>query len=505
MAEPRGGAAQTAIRPAVLVGALGALFTASVTNTIIGIALPTIAGDLGGQDQVAWVASATLLTMTAATPVWGKAADRRGPRPLLLAAIAVFVAGSLVAGTAGGMAWLIVGRAVQGVGAGGILALVNALVAVLVPARERGRYTAWFGAAFGVASVGGPLFGGVLVAAPGLGWRWCFLAVVPVAAAAAVLVRRAPHRRPERPTLPADHLGAVLIAATVAGLVLLLSAGGVAWPWASAGTLGLGAGVALLAVAAVVRARRAADPVLPPRLLRVRTFALACATSVLLGTVMFGAVIYLPQYLQVVRGHGPTAAGLLMLPLVGAMIVTIALTGRAIVRTGRWKVFPVTGCALLVAGSALLAGLEPDTPPLLLATAMAVLGSGTGMTQQVLVLVAQDSVGAQDVGVAGSAATSTRMLGGALGVAAFGALIAARLRSDLPAALASAGLPADAGALRRLLGTPAEIAALPAPLADAVRTSYTAGLRTVFLACVPIAALALLAVLLTRESALGTR
>ena len=172
MAELSTGPARAAIRPAVLAGAVVALFTASVTNTIIGIALPTIAGDLGGQDQVAWVASAALLTMTAATPVWGKAADRRGPRPLLLAAIAVFVAGSLVAGAAPSMAWLIAGRAVQGVGAGGILALTNALVAVEVPARERGRFTAWFGAAFGVASVGGPLFGGVLVAAPGLGWRW---------------------------------------------------------------------------------------------------------------------------------------------------------------------------------------------------------------------------------------------------------------------------------------------------------------------------------------------
>ncbi len=505
MSDLRAGPGRAAVRPAVLAGALVALFTASVTNTIIGIALPTIAGDLGGQDQVAWVASAALLTMTAATPVWGKAADRRGPRPLLLAAIAVFVAGSIVAGVAGGMAWLVAGRAVQGVGAGGILALTNALIAVLVPARERGRYTAWFGAAFGVASVGGPLFGGVLVAAPGLGWRWCFLGVVPVAVVAAVLVRRAPHHPPARRTLPADHLGAALIAATVAGLVLLLSAGGVAWPWASPGTVTLGLAVAALAAAAALRAQRAADPVLPPRLLRVRTFTLACVTSVLLGTVMFGAVIYLPQYLQVVRGHGPTAAGLMMLPLVGAMIVTTALVGRAIAATGRWKVFPAVGCGLMVAGSALLAGLDPATPPGLLATAMAVLGAGIGMTQQVLVLVAQDTVGPEDLGVAGSAATFTRMLGGALGVAAFGALITARLRSDLPAALAAAGLPADGDALRRLLGTPAEIAALPAPLVDAVRTSYTAGLQTVFLACVPIAALALLAVLLTRETALGTR
>lgn len=503
MAELR--TARAVIRPAVLAGALVALFTASVTNTIIGIALPTIAGDLGGQDQVAWVASAALLTMTAATPVWGKAADRRGPRPLLLAAITVFVAGSLVAGAATTMAWLVVGRAVQGIGAGGILALTNALIAVLVPARERGRYTAWFGAAFGVASVGGPLFGGVLVAAPGLGWRWCFLGVVPVAALAAALVLRAPHHPPQRRAVPADHLGAVLVAATVAGLVLLLSAAGTAWPWASPETAALGLVVAALAAATVLRARRAADPVLPPRLLRVRTFALACVTSVLMGAVMFGAVVYLPQYLQVVRGHGPAVAGLLMLPLVGAMIVTTALVGRAIVHTGRWKVFPAVGCGLMLAGSALLAGLDPATPPALLATAMALLGTGIGMTQQVLVLVAQDSAGPEDLGVAGSAATSTRMLGGALGVAAFGALIADRLRSDLPAVLSAAGLPTDAGAVRRLLGTPAEIAALPTELADAVRSSFAAALQTVFLACVPIAALALLAVLLTRETALGTR
>ncbi|OLT05189.1 hypothetical protein BJF90_19865 [Pseudonocardia sp. CNS-004] len=297
----------------------------------------------------------------------------------------------------------------------------------------------------------------------------------------------------------------MLVAATVAGLVLLLSAAGTAWPWASPETAALGLVVAALAAATVLRARRAADPVLPPRLLRVRTFALACVTSVLMGAVMFGAVVYLPQYLQVVRGHGPAVAGLLMLPLVGAMIVTTALVGRAIVHTGRWKVFPAVGCGLMVAGSALLAGLDPATPPAQLATAMALLGTGIGMTQQVLVLIAQDSAGPEDLGVAGSAATSTRMLGGALGVAAFGALIADRLRSDLPAVLSAANLPSDTGAVRRLLGTPAEIAALPTELADAVRTSFAAALQTVFLACVPIAALALLAVLLTRETALGTR
>ncbi|WP_446048058.1 MFS transporter, partial [Streptomyces olivaceus] len=217
----------------VLSGALAALFVGSLTNTIVGIALPTIAGELGGQDQVPWVASAALLTMTVATPLWGKAADRKGPRPLLLAALGVFVAGSLVAGCAPEMSVLIAGRALQGVGAGGVLALTNALVAGLVPARRRGLYTGWFGVAFGTASVAGPLVGGLLVGLPGLGWRWCFLGVIPVALAAALLVRLAPHRVPDAPRGGVDVLGGALLAACASTLVLLLSAGGRAWPWPS--------------------------------------------------------------------------------------------------------------------------------------------------------------------------------------------------------------------------------------------------------------------------------
>lgn len=489
--------------PAVLAGALVALFTGSLTNTIIGIALPTIAGELGGQDRVAWVAAAALLTMTAATPVWGKLADRRGSRPMLLAAIALFVAGSLAAGLAPTMGWLIAGRAVQGAASGGILACANALVAVLVPARERGRYTGWFGLSFGTASVAGPLLGGLLVTPAGPGWRWCFLGVVPVTLVAAALVRLAPDRRPDRRDTPLDHLGAALLALAAGGLVVLLSAGGVAWPWSSPATPVLAGAVVVSTLLAVLREQRAADPILAPRLFRSRTSTIACATSLLVGTVMFGGIIYLPQFLQVVHGHDAMTAGLLMLPQVGTMIVASAVVGRLIVRTGRWKRFPAAGCALLVAGLAVLAPLTPATPAWQVAAGMALLGAGTGLTQQVLVLAAQDAVGPGDVGVAGSSATFARTLGGAVGVAAFGALIAARLRADLPAALTAAGLPATDDDVRRLLGTPAQVAALPAPLADAVRASYTHGLALVFLATLPVAVLALVAVLLVRETALG--
>ncbi|MFD2399691.1 MFS transporter [Prauserella oleivorans] len=336
--------------PAVLSGALVALFVGSLTNTIVGIALPTIAGELGGQDQVPWVASAALLTMTVSTPLWGKAADRRGPRPLLLAALGVFVAGSVLAGCAPDMGTLIAGRAVQGAAAGGMLALTNTLIAGLVPARQRGRYTGWFGVSFGVASVAGPLIGGLLVGLPGLGWRWCFLGVVPVAVLAAGLVRLAPHSKPAEPRGTVDVLGGTLFAAAATGLVVLLSAGGRAWPWPSWPTVAFGLGVAALTTLAVLHERRAADPILPPRLFRARTFSVACATGFLLGAVMFGGIIYLPQYLQVVRGHDATTAGLLMLPQIGTMIVASTLSGYLISRTGRWKLFPVAGCALLTAG-----------------------------------------------------------------------------------------------------------------------------------------------------------
>lgn len=489
--------------PAVLAGALVALFTGSLTNTIIGIALPTIAGELGGQDRVAWVAAAALLTMTAATPVWGKLADRRGPRPMLLAAIALFVLASLVAGIAPTTGWLIAGRALQGAASGGILACANALVAVLVPARERCRYTGWFGLSFGTASVAGPLIGGLLVGPAGPGWRWCFLGVAPVAVVAALLLRLAPDHRPAPRSTPLDHLGAALLALAAGGLVVLLSAGGVAWPWSSPITAVLAGAVAVIGAAAVLRERRAPDPILPPRLFRVRTFTIACATSLLVGTVMFGGVIYLPQFLQVVHGHDAMTAGLLMLPQIGTMIVASAVVGRLIVATGRWKRFPAIGCVLLVAGLAVLAPLTPATPAWQVATGMALLGAGTGLAQQVLVLAAQNSVGAGDVGVAGSSATFTRTLGGAIGVAAFGALIGARLRADLPPALAAAGLPATDDDVRRLLGTPAQVAALPPPLAYAVRASYTHGLQLVFIATLPVAVLALVAVLFVRETALG--
>ncbi|MFI6024829.1 MFS transporter [Amycolatopsis magusensis] len=487
----------------VLAGALVALFTGSLTNTIIGIALPTIAGELGGQDQVAWVAAAALLTMTAATPVWGKLADRRGPRPMLLAATALFVVASLVAGLAPSMGWLVAGRALQGAASGGILACANALVAVLVPARERGRYTGWFGLSFGTASVAGPLLGGLLVTPGGPGWRWCFLGVVPVTVVAALLIRLAPDRRPSPPRAPLDHLGAALLALAAGGLVVLLSAAGVAWPWPSPATFALGTAVLITALLAVWRELRAVDPILPPRLFRSRTFTIACTTGLLVGTVMFGGIIYLPQFLQVVHGHGAMAAGLLMLPQLGTMIITSAVTGRLIARTGRWKRFPAAGCALLVAGLAVLAPLSTTTPAWQVAAGMALLGAGTGLTQQVLVLAAQDAVDPGDVGVASSSATFTRTLGGAVGVAAFGALIAARLRADLPAALDAAGLPATDEAVRRLLGTPAQVAALPPPLADAVRESYTHGLQLVFLITLPIAVLALLAISFVRETALG--
>ena len=286
-----------------------------------------------------------------------------------------------------------------------------------------------------------------------------------------------------------------MLAAGTSGLVVLLSAGGRAWPWSSWPSVALGGGVLLLAAAGVRHERRAADPILPPRLFTRPGLAVACATSFLVGAVMFGGVIYLPQYLQVVRGHDATSAGLLMLPQVGTMIAASALSGYLINRTGRWKVFPVVGCALVTAGAVLLSPIAPDTSPWWLAGAMAVLGLGTGLTQQVLVLVAQNAVDTGDVGVAGAVVTFSRTLGGAVGVAAFGAMISARLRSGLPPGQDS----------RALLGTPEAVAALPAQVADSVRASYTAGLASVFLVAVPLAVAALAAVLLVRATPLAPR
>ncbi|SDT17966.1 drug resistance transporter, EmrB/QacA subfamily [Actinopolymorpha singaporensis] len=481
------------------------LFVSSLSGTVVGTALPTIVGDLGGQDQLAWVASATLLTTTVSTPLWGKISDLYGRKPLMQAAIAVFVVTSALAGLSQTMGEMIAARAGQGVGAGGLMALSQAIMADIVSPRERGRYSGYLGASFGVATVAGPLIGGFLVDGPG--WRWCFYVGIPIAVVASVVLQKTLDLPRERRETRIDWLGATVITGSVTSLLLLASLGGKEFDWVSGWSLLLAALAVAGLVAAVLVERRAAEPILPPGLFRNPTFNLTGAAGFFTGFAMFGAMIYLPQYLQVVRGQSPTASGLLTFPLVVGMLSVSVLSGRAITKWGRWKVFPLVGLALVGIGTALLATLRVDTPMVAVCGYMLVFGAGLGFTMQVLILAVQNTSERRDLGIATSASTFFRSMGGAVGVAVFGAVLSSRLTSAIPELLAEHGVRArpTGDSLTPHLGTPAEIARLSEPLRSVVREGFTLGLDRIYLLAVPLVVLAFLAVLAVREVPLRGR
>ncbi|MET9022748.1 MDR family MFS transporter [Actinopolymorpha sp. NPDC004070] len=481
------------------------LFVSSLSGTVVGTALPTIVGDLGGQDQLAWVASATLLTTTVSTPLWGKLSDLYGRKPLMQVSIAVFVVTSALAGLSQSMGEMIAARAGQGIGAGGLMALSQAIMADIVSPRERGRYSGYLGASFGVATVAGPLIGGFLVDGPG--WRWCFYVGIPIAVLASVVLQKTLHLPRERRNTRIDWLGATVITGSVTSLLLLASLGGKEFGWVSGWSLLLAAISVGGLVAAVLVERRAAEPILPPRLFRNPTFNLTGTAAFFTGFAMFGAMIYLPQYLQVVRGQSPTASGLLTFPLVVGMLSVSVLSGRAITKWGRWKVFPLVGLTLVGIGTGLLATLRVDTPMVAVCAYMLVFGAGLGFTMQVLILAVQNTSERRDLGIATSASTFFRSMGGAVGVAVFGAVLSSRLTSAIPELLAEHGVRArpSGGSSAPHLGTPAEIARLSEPLRSVVREGFTLGLDRIYLLAVPLVVLAFLAVLAVREVPLRGR
>lgn len=485
----------------VMSGLMLGMLVAALGQTVVATALPTIVGELGGQDQLAWVVSATLLTSTASTPLWGKLSDLYGRRPLFQAAIVVFLVGSVLCGLSQTMGQLIGFRAVQGLGIGGLMALSQAILGDIVSPRERGRYQGYIGSVFGVASIGGPLIGGFLVDGPG--WRWCFYVGVPIGIVAFVVANRVLTIPFTRRDHQIDYLGAALIVGGVSLLLLVLSLGGKEFAWGSVETVGMAAGGALLLGLAVVQERRAAEPIIPPHLFRIPTFRITSLAGFIVGVAMFGAIVYLPQYLQIVKGESPTRSGLLIVPLmVGLMIMSIG-SGRIITRTGRYKVFPVVGLVVVAIGLALFSLLGVDTPLPVAGAYMLVLGAGLGMVMQVLVLAVQNAVEHRDLGTATSAATFFRSMGGALGVAVFGALLSDRLGRYIPERLAGAGVEGGAGG-RDLLGTPEAIAALPDPVRDAVLGGFADSLSDIYTIAIPIAVLGFVVVLFLPELPLRT-
>jgi len=405
------------------------MFLAALDQTIVSTALPTIVGDLGGLNHLSWVVTSYLLASTVSTPLYGKLGDMLGRKPVFMAAILIFLAGSMLAGLSQTMTELIGFRALQGIGAGGLMVGAQAIIGDIVPPRERGRYMGLIGSVFAVASVAGPLLGGFFV--DNLSWRWVFYVNMPVGALAILIVATRLHLHTPHRSHKVDYLGAALLSGGVGALIMLTTWGGSQYAWGSPTIVGLGiAGVALLAVF-VWWESRAAEPIIPLGLFRSSVFDVANAMGFTIGMAMFGAIIFLPLYLQIVFGSSPTKSGLQTLPLMAGLLVAAIASGRTISRIGRYRIFPIAGTAVLVVGMYLLSLLGVGTASWLASLYMLVVGVGIGLVMQVLVLVVQNDARAEDIGVATSTATFFRSVGGAFGVAIFGTIFAIRLADNL--------------------------------------------------------------------------
>ncbi|MFI9804928.1 DHA2 family efflux MFS transporter permease subunit [Streptomyces sp. NPDC052301] len=471
----------------VSIGALLlGLLLAALDQTIVSTALPTIVSDLGGLEHLSWVVTAYLLASTAATPLWGKLGDQYGRKKLFQTAIVIFLIGSALCGMAQNMPQLIGFRALQGLGGGGLMVLSMAIVGDIVPPRERGRYQGLFGAVFGATSVLGPLLGGLFT--EHLSWRWVFYVNLPVGVVALAVIATALQipRRTAHHVI--DYLGTFLIAAVATCLVLVASLGGTTWAWGSAQIIGLAVLGVLLAVAFVAVERRAAEPVLPMKLFGIRTFTLAAVISFVVGFAMFGAMTYLPTFLQVVHGISPTLSGVHMLPMVVGLLLTSTLSGQIVSRTGRWKVFPLTGTAVTTIGLLLLHRLDEHSSTAEMSVYFFVFGLGLGLVMQVLILIVQNAVSYEDLGVATSGATFFRSIGASFGVAVFGTVFASRLGDKLAAAFRGVTLPPGVSA-NALESDPRGIAGLPPALRPAALHAYAAAITDVFLYAVPVALL----------------
>jgi EmrB/QacA subfamily drug resistance transporter len=452
------------------------LLLASLDQTIVSTALPTIVGDLGGLNHLSWVVTAYLLASTVASPVYGKAGDLYGRKRVLQFAIVVFLVGSALCGVAQSMPQLIAFRAVQGLGGGGLMVTALATVGDLVSPRQRGRYQGLFGGVFGVATVLGPLLGGWFV--DNLSWRWIFYVNLPLGIVALAVIATAfsPSRQVRRCSI--DWLGAVVLGGALSAIVLFTSLGGTTLAWTSRPMLAMLAGAVVLSAAFPFVESRAEEPILPLALFQNRTFRVTSAIGFVVGFALFGSVTFLPLYLQVVKGYSPTKSGLLMTPMMVGVLTTSVLSGNLITKFGRYRVFPIVGTAVAAVGLYLLSRLEADSPIGVAARDMVIVGFGLGLTMQVLVLAAQNSVDYRLLGVATSASTMSRQIGGTVGVAVFGAIFSNRLAHELALRLPGARIPTSA--------SPEVVRHLPPAIHDAYVGAVASALHPVFLAAAAV-------------------
>ncbi len=485
-----------------LSGLLLALFVAMLSSTIVSNALPRIVTDLHGSESgYTWVVVATLLTMTASTPLWGKLADLFSKKLLVQLALVVFSIGSLAAGFSQNMGELIGARAIQGLGVGGLSALVQVVIASMVSPRERGRYSGYIGAVFALATVSGPLIGGVIVDSS-LGWRGCFFIGLPVAVLAFAVLAKTLHIATIRREVSIDYLGATLITAGVAVLLVWVSLAGSSFGWVSATTIWMVTlGVLLLAAAVAVEVR-AVEPIIPLRLFRDRTTSLATFASVMIGVAMFGSTVFLQQYFQIAHGMSPTHAGLMSVAMVGGLFVSSIGTGRIITRTGRWKRYLVGGMVLVIVGLGLLGTIDERTGLLRIGVYMAVLGIGLGATMQNLVLAVQNNTAQRDMGAASSVVAFFRSMGGSIGVSALGAVLAHHVSEDVTRGLARLGVHPAEGS--QSSSSVPNLATLPPPVRAVFEAAFGDATGRIFLYATPFALIAFVAILFIREVPLRT-